>query len=382
MRATATAVSGLWEHVCVAPAQRTWGFFLLLRRSALAAVQHDALTVAQAAAYSAMLALFPALIVAAAVVGMLPMALPIRLQLALFFSRVLPSSVLPLLEGYFAVSHRSQTAGALLGSLVVSALGAGNVMATLMEGFRRAHELPARPRSALRRRGRALTLVPLSLVPMAGASALVVFGNLITRSLAAALPATLQSSFTVVALLLRWTVALAGSTGILGVIYHLGTDLGTDLGTEPDTKPSPNLNPGLDPSLGTDPGTDSDAVPGTAPGTAVRKRPEPAVREPWALLRGDWSWRASLPGAALATMLWFLATLLFGYYVTRFANYSRVYGSLGAAVALMIWLYIIALCVLIGSEFNAQLTRPHCDTVRLAHLWRFGPTKVEGRRVE
>lgn len=336
MRTTAMAVSGLWDQVCVTPAQRTWGFLLLLRRSALAAVQHDVLTVAQAAAYSAMLALFPALIVAAAVVGMLPMAMPIRVQLALFFTRILPSNVLPLVEGYFSVGHRSQTAGALLGSIVISALGASNVMATLMEGFRRAHELPILPGSALGRRGRALVLVPLSLVPMAGASALVVFGNVITRWLAAELPSTLQRSFVVLALLLRWIVALAASTGILGVIYHLGTDLST----------------------------------------TVRKRLEPVLHEPWSLLRGNWSWRASLPGAVLATGLWFVATLLFGFYVTRFANYSRVYGSLGAGVALMIWLYLIALCVLIGSEFNAQLTRPHRDRVSLEHHWRFGTGKA------
>ncbi len=53
--------------------------------------------------------------------------------------------------------------------------------------------------------------------------------------------------------------------------------------------------------------------------------------------------------------MWFITTLLFGLYVTRFANYSQVYGSLGAAIALMFWLYIIALSVLCGAEFNAQL---------------------------
>ena len=340
--AAVTGSPGLWEQVCVAPAQRTWGFLLLLRRAALAAVQHDALTVAQAAAYSAMLALFPALIVAAAVVGLLPMAQPIRLQLSLFFMHILPVSVLPLLEGYFSVSHRTQTAGALLGSLVVSALGSGNVMSTLMEGFRRAHELPMMPGSGLRRRARALALVPLSLLPMAAASALVVFGNLLTRWVSREMPASLQGSFTVLALLLRWTVALAGSTAILGVIYHLGTDLST----------------------------------------TVRRQLQPMMRGPWALLSGNWSWRASLPGAALATLLWFIATLLFGFYVTRFANYSRVYGSLGAAVALMIWLYLIALCVLIGSEFNAQLTRPHRDSESLAHLWRLREASAQRRRVE
>ncbi len=321
----AVAVFDLWQvwaKTWVTPLHRTftwvwtrlWVFADLLRRSALAAVEHDALTVAQAVAYSAIVALFPALIVAAAVVGLLPALTPLRAQLALFFARIVPSSVLPLLESYFSVTQPSQTAGALVGSLAVSLLGAGNVMATLMEGFRRAHDLPVVKGSFFERRGRALALVPLSLVPMAAASALVVFGNSLTRWIAGTVPVTVRPGFMVLVLLLRWAVALAGSMGILAVIYHLGTD----------------------------------------PTTRMWERLQPWLREPWNLVRHQWSWRASLPGATLATLLWFLATLLFGFYVTRFANYSRIYGSLGAGIALMIWLYIIALCVLIGAEFNAQ----------------------------
>lgn len=329
MRA-ATAVSGLVENVCIAPAHRLARFATLLRRSAIAAAQHDALTLAQATAYSAMVALFPALIVAAAVIGMLPTYLPFRSQLGEFFLRVLPSNVVPILDSYFTVTHKSQTAGALLGSFVVSLFGAANVVATLMEGFRRAHDLPLVPGSFWRRRGRALALVPLSLVPMTAASALVVFGNVITHWLARDLPSELKPTFTTVTLILRWITALAGSTAIIGLIYHLGTDLTLD----------------------------------------VRARLEPWVREPWNVLRTGWTWRASLPGATLATALWFVATLGFGYYVTRFANYTRVYGSLGAAIALMAWLYIIFLCVLIGSEFNAQVARPHRDQESHAALWK------------
>ena len=122
MRA-ATAVSGLYENVCVIPAHRLARFGLLLRRAAVAALQHDALTLAQAVAYSAMVALFPAMIVAAAAFGMLPDSLPFRSQLGVFFIRVLPSNVLPVMQGYFTVTHKSQTAGALLSSLVVSLFG-------------------------------------------------------------------------------------------------------------------------------------------------------------------------------------------------------------------------------------------------------------------
>ena len=289
----------------------------LTRAAGSAALEHDMLNVAQAAAYSAVLALFPALIVAASVVGMLPASLPLRTQLGIFFARILPASVMPLLSQYFSVRHPSQTAGALFGSLVIGLVGAGNVMATLMEGFRRAHNLPLVPGSFLRRRLRALALVPLSILPMAAASALVVFGNSLTRWMAAALPGSLQAPFTLFALVVRWTIALGGSTAILLVIYHLGTDISTGM---------------LD-------------------------RVEPWVKEPWLTLHRQWTWRLSFPGAAVGTLLWFIATLLFGVYVTRYADYNRIYGSLGAGIALMIWLYLIALCVLAGAELNAQVYR-------------------------
>jgi membrane protein len=295
--------------------RRMLGLAEMVRRAVLAALAHDALMLAQATAYSAMVALFPALIVAAAVVALLPEAQPLRFQLSVFFDRVLPSNVSPLLDAYFASSHRNpNTARVLLGSLAVSITGATSVMATLMEGFRRAHDLPLVRGSFWPRRVRALALVPLSLLPMTAVSVLVVFGHLITHWLVAAVTPELRSAVDVFASLLRWVLALAGSVGIIAVIYHLGTDVSRHVGEEL----------------------------------------APLLREPWSALRKDWSWRASLPGAALATLLWFVTTLGFGFYVTRFANYSRVYGSLGAAIALMFWLYIIALSVLIGGEFNAQ----------------------------
>ncbi len=298
-----------------APARAAGHVFVLLRQAVLAAIDHDFLTVAQATAYSAIVALFPSLIVAAAVVALLPDAAPFRLQMSFLFDRVLPSNVTPLLDAYFGAEGKSpQTARALLGSVVVSLSGASSVVATLMEGFRRAHRLPEESAGFWRRRGRALALVPLSLVPMALASVLVVFGHQLALWVAGQVAPSFQTSVYVAAFLLRWTIALAGSVGILAVIYHLGTDLSQHM----------------------------------------REQLEPWVREPWLVLRSDWSWRGSLPGAALATILWFVATLLFGFYVTRFANYSHVYGSLGAAIALLFWLYLIAASVLIGSEFNAQ----------------------------
>jgi membrane protein len=326
------------ERVVMAPARRAAGLGRLLRRTLFAAIEHDAFTVAQASAYSAMVALFPALVVVAAFVALLPPWLPLKMQMADFFVSMLPSTVSPLLDWYFATAHQtSQTAGALLSSGVVSLLGAANVMATLMEGFRRAHDLPLPPRSFWARRGRALALVPLSLLPMTAASALVLFGHVITRWLGVELPAFVRPGFLVASIVVRWVLALGTSVGVIAVIYHLGTDMSRH----------------------------------------VREEMEPMVREPWVMLRPEWSWRASLPGAALATALWFASTLSFGFYVTRFANYGRVYGSLGAAIALMVWLYIIALTVLVGAEFNAQYARERRGG-DAAVLWKTTRPRMRG----
>jgi membrane protein len=153
-------------------------FVSTLRRTAVAAMDHDVLTVAQAAAYSAMVSLFPALILAAALVALLPSTAPLRSQMSMFFDRILPSNVSPILDSYFSTVHKSpQTTGALLSAGVVSLTGAVGVVSTLMEGFRRAHRLPLGRNTFWIRRRRALELVPLSMIPMTAASALVVFGQ-------------------------------------------------------------------------------------------------------------------------------------------------------------------------------------------------------------
>ena len=88
----------------------------------------------------------------------------------------------------------------------------------------------------------------------------------------------------IIALTIRWLVALAASIGLMAVIYHMGTP----------------------------------------------------IRQPW---------RHVLPGAIAATVMWFVTTLAFGWYVTRFANYAQVYGSLGAGIALLFWLFPDSLCI-------------------------------------
>jgi uncharacterized BrkB/YihY/UPF0761 family membrane protein len=55
----------------------------------------------------------------------------------------------------------------------------------------------------------------------------------------------------------------------------------------------------------------------------------------------------------LATGLWFASTTIFGWYLRHYADYGVIYGSVGTAIALLIWLYMVSLVILIGAEFNA-----------------------------
>ena len=74
--------------------------------------------------------------------------------------------------------------------------------------------------------------------------------------------------------------------------------------------------------------------------------------------------RSTLPGAAFAVAIWFLGSLALDLYIAHFANYSATYGSLGAIVILMLWLYLTSVSVLIGAELNAELTkRAECRLV-------------------
>jgi membrane protein len=66
-------------------------------------------------------------------------------------------------------------------------------------------------------------------------------------------------------------------------------------------------------------------------------------------------WRWILPGAAFAAVAWMIVCLLFSLYVSRFGNYDKVYGSLGAVVVLMLWLWLTAAIVLLGAEINAEM---------------------------
>jgi len=60
-------------------------------------------------------------------------------------------------------------------------------------------------------------------------------------------------------------------------------------------------------------------------------------------------------GAVAATLVWGMASLGLTYYLSNFGNYNKVYGSIGAVMALLMWLYVSAFSVLLGAALNAEI---------------------------
>ena len=70
---------------------------------------------------------------------------------------------------------------------------------------------------------------------------------------------------------------------------------------------------------------------------------------------GRQPWRNIWPGTITALAAWLVLNWLYASYVQNFADYSLLYGSIGTAIALLIWLYMTAVTLIMGAEFNATL---------------------------
>ncbi len=82
---------------------------------------------------------------------------------------------------------------------------------------------------------------------------------------------------------------------------------------------------------------------------AVLYRYAPDRRQP--------QWRWTSPGAVVATVLWLIGSILFTIYVANFGSYNKTYGSLGAVIGMLTWMYLSSYVVLFGAEVNAESER-------------------------
>jgi membrane protein len=267
----------------------------LLRRSLWAAFDDGCFSIAKGAAYSALLSFFPVLASAAAILVQ---------TRAEFVANILQGALSEIVppDSQDLVLQQFRNAGArpvslLVGAALISLWAASGVIKSLIEGFQAVYRIP-RSRGFWRHSMVAIALLLLSVVPLLAASILVLFGTEIERVVLDWMKVDpylnpLDWVWKLMSRLTRYAVAFGTTVVVAALLYYFG----------------------------------------------------PYRRQ---------RWRYVWPGAILATLLWLATTSGFGWYVRHVANYNVVYGSIGAGIALLVWMYLMAAIALIGCEFNAQ----------------------------
>ncbi len=266
-------------------------FLRLLRLAFWRSFQHDAFSIAKASAYSSILTFFPALLVVGSVLATWPKGAPYIREISYALSRILPAGSNTAMN--FLRDAAQRPVGLLITASLLTLWTASGVMISWMEGFRRCYELP-KVWGLVQERLIAFLLVIFALVPMAFSTLLVAFGSKIETDILFYTAREFSPYILLMWTSIRWLIATLTSIAVIALIYH-------------------------------------NAVPRTQP------------------------WHSVIPGATLATAMWFSATVLFGFYLKHYADYSIIYGSLGAAIALLVWMYMVSLVILVGAEFNAML---------------------------
>jgi membrane protein len=267
-------------------------FLRLLRLALWRAFQHDAFAVAKASAYSLILTFFPSLLVVGSVLATSRKTEVYLREISGAVDKILPAGSSTAMAYLRGTTLQRPLSVLITASLITLWTGSG-VMISWMEGFRNAYQLP-KIWGLVKERMIAFSLVILAGIPLTFSTVLVAFGSRIETRILFQLGHEFGPLIVVMWTLIRWLIATLTSIAVIALIYH-------------------------------------NAVPRTQP------------------------WHSVLPGATLATILWFLTTALFGWYLQSYADYSLIYGSLGVAVALLVWMYMVSLIILVAAEYNAML---------------------------
>jgi membrane protein len=266
-------------------------FMRLVRLAFWRAFQHDAFAIAKASAYSSILTFFPGLLVVGSILATAHISDAYSREVGGALGKIMPAGGSTVWTYLRATSHRPIEL--LISTSLITLWTASGVIISWMEGFRKAYELP-KVWGILKERCIALSLVILAGIPLSFATILMVAGNSIETRILFNIGHEFGPLVLLMWMAVRWAIAILTSIAVIALIYH-------------------------------------NAVPRTQP------------------------WHSVIPGAALATAMWYMATALFGWYLRHYSNYNVIYGSLGYGIAMLVWMYNISLVVLVGAEFNAML---------------------------
>jgi membrane protein len=282
----------------IAAFSRLDNLWLTFRRALAAAYRDNCLGIAKGAAYSALLSFFPVLTPVTALLVQANAYAVSRMLSQLIF-QVVPPGTEELVMQIFTTRGKQPGYLLVLASLL-SVWAASGIMLSLMEGFRAAYHIPT-GRPLVRGRVIAALLVFSAGLPVLAASALLVFGarieNWIFTSIGV-VPRGEELRGWIAWLLqgVRMLVAFAAIVLSTSLLYCIG--------------------------------------------------PNPPRR-----------YRTVWRGAILAAVLWWVATTIFAWYVRNIAGYNVLYGSVGAVIALLVWMYLLSVIALIGCEYNAVRER-------------------------
>jgi membrane protein len=223
-------------------------FLRLLRLAFWRAFQHDAFSIAKASAYSSILTFFPALLVVGSVLATWRKGAPYMREISYALSRILPAGSNTAMT--FLRGAAQRPVGLLITASLLTLWTASGVMVSWMEGFRRCYELP-KVWGLFQERMISFLLVIFALLPMTFSTLLVAFGSKIETDILFYTAREFSPYILLMWAVIRWAIATLTSIAVISLIYH-------------------------------------HAVPRTQP------------------------WHSVVPGATLATGLWFSATFLFG----------------------------------------------------------------------
>lgn len=270
----------------------------LLRQAFWNAYGDNCFGIAKGAAYSSLLSFFPVM-TSLTTILVQTNASSVANQITMFVFDAVPPGSQELVERFFAVRD-GEPVYLIAVAFVLSLWAASGAMMSLIEGFNAAYHIP-RGRGPVKERLIAALLVLCVALPGVGASALIIFGN--------------QTEAT-----LLYTIGISSNGAELTTwIVLLGKALRFLL-----------------------------ALGGIVLGTALLYQIAPNRR-----LRFHDVWR----GAIVASVLWLFTTAGFNWYVRNIANYSVLYGSIAAVIAMLVWMYLLSIIAFVGCEFNVARER-------------------------
>ncbi|OGI20943.1 MAG: hypothetical protein A2287_02340 [Candidatus Melainabacteria bacterium RIFOXYA12_FULL_32_12] len=258
-------------------------------------LDHDYPGLASEMAYNLILSLFPFAIFAVSIFGLFGTPNNIN-QIINLLNAVAPTETLHLIRDVLNEIFRSSSTGLLSIIALIGALWTSSrAILSIAKGMNRAYEVPE-TRSFIKLNGLALLTVIMFAIVLLISVNLTIFGTTILEFLSRFLPISNDVSTTV--LLVRWPITLFSLFTITLIIYYF----------------LPNVH-------------------------FYKKK----------LLL------SSVFGSLFFSIFWLFGSWLFSLYVENFARYNAVYGTLGAFIVLLIWLYYTSLIMLIGGEISSEL---------------------------